>query len=531
MDSHIAKTLGDFATRLTEMEQNFSTLTARLCKVETYAASASNISGSARSWPSLEQVEGSTAAGSHGPGSSSENRNTRRSLDISPNPDDEQSRSAVLLRFPCEQYHKRITKWINNVCEESNMPADRRPVTIVVKQVPCRSGLFLNHEANVKTLLLDIKMMVFLMRLTVPFAVSKQLLLSANPDQSRTEKSASNLYPCGGCWLTNLNFSSLMEMTKVLLSSQPSTLAQRSSALKIEETGLENLCSNLPLLDMDNCLPLLHLTCVFLVFLVKCCNGFSLKPTRSMCDGRPFASSPFCRLACRGALFQGFPFRWVLHFVLSLTRGVLVHNAASCLREDSLDECGRPCDTLSCFLFSSLLPRCNQSILVQETQSAKDTDMTCSKMLLIKATFCLHLGPVSLDWPVDHFARFDFSRSSLSPEGPSDDQQRGANPASTRSRWRQNTLQAPPQVLQRIAGWDGCALSSPEVCGVLLGTPGVSLDLFSLSRKAGNSSSNTSKSYFSNNNIICLHEVHGKDEYLQALHLWPISLRLSCLSV
>ena len=36
MDSHITRTLGDFATRLTEMEQNFSTLTARMCKVETY---------------------------------------------------------------------------------------------------------------------------------------------------------------------------------------------------------------------------------------------------------------------------------------------------------------------------------------------------------------------------------------------------------------------------------------------------------------------------------------------------------------
>ena len=96
---------------------------ARLCKVETYAASASNVSGSARSWLSLEQVDGSTAAGSHGPGSSSDNRNTRRRLDISPNPDDEHARSAVLLRFPCEQYHKGITKWINNLCEESNMPA------------------------------------------------------------------------------------------------------------------------------------------------------------------------------------------------------------------------------------------------------------------------------------------------------------------------------------------------------------------------------------------------------------------------
>ena len=133
MDSQITKTLEDFAARLAEIEQNFSTFSARLCKVETYAASASNISGSARSWPSLEQVDGSTAAGSHGPGSSSDNRNTRRRLDISPNNDDEDARSAVLLRFPCEQYHTGSTKWINTLCAESDMPADSRPVTIHCK--------------------------------------------------------------------------------------------------------------------------------------------------------------------------------------------------------------------------------------------------------------------------------------------------------------------------------------------------------------------------------------------------------------
>ena len=77
MDSQISKTCEDFTTRITEMEQNFSNLTARVCKVETYAASASNVSGSARSWSSVEQVDGSTAAGSHGPGSSDDHRNTR----------------------------------------------------------------------------------------------------------------------------------------------------------------------------------------------------------------------------------------------------------------------------------------------------------------------------------------------------------------------------------------------------------------------------------------------------------------------
>ena len=75
MESHITKTLEDFATRLTEMEQNFSTLTARMCKVETYAASASIVSDSARSWPSGE--------------SSDDNRNTRRRLDTLSSPEDE----------------------------------------------------------------------------------------------------------------------------------------------------------------------------------------------------------------------------------------------------------------------------------------------------------------------------------------------------------------------------------------------------------------------------------------------------------
>ena len=30
-------------------------------------------------------------------------------------PEDEQARSAVLRLFPCEQYHKWITKWIDNL--------------------------------------------------------------------------------------------------------------------------------------------------------------------------------------------------------------------------------------------------------------------------------------------------------------------------------------------------------------------------------------------------------------------------------
>ena len=157
---------------------------------------------------------------------------------------------------------------------------------------------------------------------------------------------------------------------------------------------------------------------------------------------------------------------------------------------------------MSCLFFSALWLRCNQSILVQKTQSAKDTDMTCSKTLPIKATACLQEGPMSLDWPVDPWARSDLSRSSLSLDAPSDEQQLGAFPASTRSRWRQDALQAQPQILQRTKGWDGCGPSFPKACDVLLGTPEVSLDLFSPNQRTECSNSNISKD-FDAKNILC----------------------------
>ena len=118
-----------------EMEQNFNNLTARVCKVETYAP---NVSGSARSWPSVEQIDGSTAAGSHGPSSSDDTRNTRRRLDPSSSADDEQSRSAVLFQFPCEQHLKGITQWIDTLLEESGLLACNNLLDFIAKQAPCQ---------------------------------------------------------------------------------------------------------------------------------------------------------------------------------------------------------------------------------------------------------------------------------------------------------------------------------------------------------------------------------------------------------
>ena len=173
----------------------------------------------------------------------------------------------------------------------------------------------------------------------------------------------------------------------------------------------------------------------------------------------------------------------------SLIRSVIVHDAASCSREDYQNDYGRPYDTLSCLFFSAQWLQQGQSFLVQEFQSAKDIDLICFKTFPIKAATCLQIGPMStcfqvgsmfLDWLVDPFSRFDQSRLSLSPEDPRVSQQRGALPASTRSSRRQDAFQAQPQKLPRTKGWNGCAsfLSEGIRC-ILLGTPGVLLDLFS----------------------------------------------------
>ena len=163
------------------------------------SASASNVSG---------------FAGSHGPGSSND-MGIRDADLIFP-----QALPMNMREEPsCYDFH------VNSTILELRTHFGKGPTYLstinllrsILRQVPCRSGLYLKHEAKVKTLLLDIKMMVFPMRLTVPFSASKQRLLCANPDQLRTGRLESNLQLCGECWQINSKFSSLMGMTTVHL--------------------------------------------------------------------------------------------------------------------------------------------------------------------------------------------------------------------------------------------------------------------------------------------------------------------------
>ena len=123
----------------------------------------------------------------------------------------------------------------------------------------------------------------------------------------------------------------------------------------------------------------------------------------------------------------GFPFRWALHIVFYLTRSVIVHDAASCSREDSLYECGRPCDALSCLFFSALWLRCNLSVLVQ-------VSISCFKTFPITAVTCLQVRPMFLDLLLDPCARSDFPNLRCLLKFPAANINKVLFPATTRYR-------------------------------------------------------------------------------------------------
>ena len=136
------------------------------------------------------------------------------------------------------------------------------------------------------------------MPLTVPSAAPIQISSSANQDHLKTGKSESNLRLSGENWLTNLKFSSLMEMTKVHSSSQRSMLAHMSSTSKIEETGLENRCSNLPPLEADKHLPLFAPELSVPVTSPDVLQRVLSQANKVNVWWPLLRSSPFCLLAC-----------------------------------------------------------------------------------------------------------------------------------------------------------------------------------------------------------------------------------------
>ena len=224
-------------------------------------------------------------------------------------------------------------------------------------------------------------------------------------------------------------------------------------------------------------------------------SGVTLRIARPMCDGRLFAFSPFSPPGESRRPFLQLP---------SPVGSTFCGLAKSC-----------PGETLSCLFLTALWLQNIQSIVVLEAQSTKDIDLTCFKTFPIKTTTCLQVGPMSSIIP-------DLRSVLRFPATISDEAlfQLLHVPVGNRI-----LLKHHRKYYSALQGGMDVAPSFPEVCGVLLGTPGVSLDLFFPNRRTESSGSGVSKSSFDTNNILCHQELHGKDEYLQAIQVLALRFR------
>ena len=139
--------------------------------------------------------------------------------------------------------------------------------------------------------------------------------------------------------------------------------------------------------------------------------------------------------------------------------------------------------------FTALWLQRSQSILVQEIRPAKDIDLTCFKTFPIKATTCLHVGPMS--WT----GRWIRLQDSINPDLPPPRN----NPMTNNNEALFQLPHAPVEgkvLFNHLKYYKvlqvgiHVAISLMEVCDVLLGTPGVSLDRFFPRRRTESSNSN-----------------------------------------
>ena len=209
---------------------------ARVTALETGAASSSGGPDSARSWNTLGHSDGSTATGSlrsHGPGSSDDNRNTRRRLDTFSSPEDDHARSAVLLRFPCEQHHTEVTNWINNVWEKSNIPAYNKLVRIHCKTFSLSVRLAFETRAKCQDIVARYKDDCIPAKLIVHFCQSRTNIAVRQSKSLEDREVGKQFAPV---WKV---------LTQVPSLSLHLTSVHKLSASRIAETAWENQCSNL----------------------------------------------------------------------------------------------------------------------------------------------------------------------------------------------------------------------------------------------------------------------------------------------
>ena len=231
-----------------------------------------------------------------------------------------------------------------------------------------------------------------------------------------------------------------------------------------------------------------------------------------MCDGRPVASSPFRRLASRGSPFRGFPAWWPSQIAICLARCLTIHDSGPRYSESIQPQCH---DTSSCYFYTALwLGQC-QSILTQ-TQHLDELDMVCCRISL----FSSQVGPTSFEWPVAPAGGFYQSSLSPSREDLNDEHLENARLAPPQLLWKRDALE--PQEIQQARLNKRTCVHIPDGLRCVTWNLRKLMDLlFPLERR---------HSYFTrlakNSNIICIQEIHGKREFLQAIQVLAPHFRL-----
>ena len=178
----LSQSVATITKQIASVEQAVGGLAARIAALEAGAVSASSVSGSAGSWPLLE---GSTATRSRDPSSFDENRNTRRRLNKNTSPGDENARSAVLLRFLCDQCFSGMHAWLNK--KHSHQSTTRKEPT--AKGELNQLETFLKQEPNVKTLWQGSGVMASILGQQFLFLNPRVHFLFDNPDHLICEQS------------------------------------------------------------------------------------------------------------------------------------------------------------------------------------------------------------------------------------------------------------------------------------------------------------------------------------------------------
>ena len=182
-----------------------------------------------------------------------------------------------------------------------------------------------------------------------------------------------------------------------------------------------------------------------------------------------------------------------------------------------------PCHTSVCLYFTALWRRQSQSILIQEFQQPKDIDLSCYKTLPTKSITCLQVGPCPLSGS-DQYGPSS-SYEDLPEEHPED-----ALPSHPHLSWRRGALQ-PPHGQQDGADRNAC-IHLPDG-----GLRCVTWNIWGLHGSVFQSQRNREQklNYFGqlveNTDVICLQEVHGKNEFLQAIQVWAPRFRLFSTSI